>query len=299
MTTDATPTAGQGRCLCGAVRFAFDTPSKWVAHCHCSLCRRAHGAAFATWIGVPRSAFRFVAGQADLTSYASTPGAKRSFCRHCGSSLLFESPRWPGEVHVAAALVEGALDRAPEAHVFFDDRVPWLDVADELPRRGGKTGTEPLAAPASRGPGKRAIVNGDPPEIVGMPCEELLVQQYWSEGELVEEANVVHMRFDGEWYRLYFEHAQIFWRLDHRAPELASAEATILAEDPGEDELAFRLVDVARQWRFRGDTLLAYDGESVENGARVWFQFAGGTRLAFQCIGDHTTYRVDVAPVRS
>jgi hypothetical protein len=32
-------------CLCGAVRGRIARPSRWVAHCHCSVCRRAHGAA--------------------------------------------------------------------------------------------------------------------------------------------------------------------------------------------------------------------------------------------------------------
>ena len=38
-----------GKCLCGAVRFRMRFPSKWVAHCHCTMCRRAHGAAFVTF----------------------------------------------------------------------------------------------------------------------------------------------------------------------------------------------------------------------------------------------------------
>ena len=37
-----------GGCLCGDVRFTVDWPSKWIAHCHCSMCRRAHGAAYVT-----------------------------------------------------------------------------------------------------------------------------------------------------------------------------------------------------------------------------------------------------------
>ena len=38
-----------GGCLCGAVRFTAKLPSKWCAHCHCSLCRKAHGAGYVTW----------------------------------------------------------------------------------------------------------------------------------------------------------------------------------------------------------------------------------------------------------
>jgi len=39
-----------GGCSCGAVRYRVGMPPLWVAHCHCSMCRRAQGAAFVTWI---------------------------------------------------------------------------------------------------------------------------------------------------------------------------------------------------------------------------------------------------------
>jgi hypothetical protein len=42
-----------GACLCGAVQFELQLPATWVAHCHCTMCRRAHGAAFVTWVSVP------------------------------------------------------------------------------------------------------------------------------------------------------------------------------------------------------------------------------------------------------
>ena len=133
-----------GACLCGAVRFAIELPTKWCAHCHCSMCRRAHGAAFVTWVGVAEAQFRITAGEGELASYRSSPPAQRQFCRVCGSPLLFRSARWPGEVHVAAASLLGPIDRAPAAHVFWSDRVAWLHVEDGLPRRGGATGVEPL-----------------------------------------------------------------------------------------------------------------------------------------------------------
>jgi hypothetical protein len=144
----------EGACLCGAVRFEVELPSKWCAHCHCSMCRREHGAAFVTWFGVERPQLRVTAGEAALARYASSPEAARSFCGACGSSLFFESTRWPTEVHVALASLLGPLDRAPQAHVFFDDRVPWVHVADGLPRRGGPTGVEPIAVDAEA-PGAR------------------------------------------------------------------------------------------------------------------------------------------------
>jgi hypothetical protein len=137
-------TSAAGACLCGAVRFAIDLPTRWVAHCHCSMCRRAHGAAFVTWASVAAPQFRVTEGEAEVARYASSPDATRSFCRRCGASLWFTSTRWAGEVHVARALIDGPLDRDPQVHAFYDDKAPWIAVADGLPRRGGRSGVEPL-----------------------------------------------------------------------------------------------------------------------------------------------------------
>lgn len=127
-----------GACLCGEVRFRLQLPSKWVAHCHCSMCRRAHGAAFVTWIGVADEHGRIDDPRQRLTWYRSSANAERGFCSQCGSSLFFRSQRWPGELHVALGNVLDPVDRAPQAHVFWNDHVGWADVdpADGLPRKG-------------------------------------------------------------------------------------------------------------------------------------------------------------------
>lgn len=128
-----------GSCQCGAVRFSVDFPSKWVAHCHCSMCRRAHGAAFVTWVGMDEGRARIEDGEGTLRWYASSPGAERGFCSRCGSMLFFRSARWPGELHVVRANFDDEVDRAPQAHVFYDSHVDWvaLDAADGLPRKSG------------------------------------------------------------------------------------------------------------------------------------------------------------------
>ncbi len=126
----------RGSCLCGEVQFELHWPSKWVAHCHCSLCRRAHGAAFVTWVGMAVGHCHLHDPHARLHWYASTFGAERGFCGHCGSSLFFRSVQWPGELHVALANLRDPVDRAPQAHAYWDSHVDWiaLDPGDGLKR---------------------------------------------------------------------------------------------------------------------------------------------------------------------
>lgn len=124
-----------GGCLCGAVKFSVTRPVKWVAHCHCTRCQRAHGAAFVTWVGVETAAAELDDPDAALRWIAGTEGGERGFCSACGSSMLFRSKRWPGELHIARALFDGPLEQAPQMHAFYDTHVAWASVDDGLPKK--------------------------------------------------------------------------------------------------------------------------------------------------------------------
>jgi hypothetical protein len=138
------PDEMHGSCFCGTVRFAVEPPTLFCAHCHCSMCRRAHGAGYVTWVVVPRERFRILAGEETLVRFRSSDHGTRSFCGRCGSSLFCESTHHPENVDVVLANFEGDADRAPQAHVFFSDRASWVRIGDPLPRLGGKTGLEPI-----------------------------------------------------------------------------------------------------------------------------------------------------------
>lgn len=67
-----------------------------------------------------------------LNWYKSSPEAERGFCSQCGTSLFFRSTNWPGELHIARALVTGEMDRLPAKHSFYDSHVDWMTLADDL-----------------------------------------------------------------------------------------------------------------------------------------------------------------------
>ena len=120
----------EGTCLCGTVRFAVDEVRD-LAHCHCSMCRKHHGAPFATMARVTEGAFRWTAGESAIGRYESSPGFHRSFCRICGSSLPDSSPS--GGWFVPAGLFAGDPGVRPVVHIFLASKAPWHTIADALP----------------------------------------------------------------------------------------------------------------------------------------------------------------------
>jgi hypothetical protein len=83
-----------GRCLCGAVELEIDFPAFWAWHDHSAASRRAHGAAYATYIGCWRKHARVAQGQRSIARFEDAKtGSTRSFCSRCGTPLLYERQR--------------------------------------------------------------------------------------------------------------------------------------------------------------------------------------------------------------
>jgi len=134
----------RGSCFCGTVMFEVTLPTLFCAHCHCTMCRRVHGAGYVTWIAVPYTQFRMVSGNEHLNVHHSSDHGRRSFCDVCGSSLFCESTHHPDQIDIVLANLADKIDREPQAHYYFSDRAEWIAISDDLPRFGGETGAEPL-----------------------------------------------------------------------------------------------------------------------------------------------------------
>lgn len=122
----------EGGCLCGAIRYEIDGPLTQVGHCHCSMCRRFHGAAFGTYAKIGADHFRWLSGQALLVVYETTPGIGWAFCRSCGSSLGV-----PHEGNLSEITL-GTLDTdpgvRPTEHIFVGSKAAWYEINDSLPQ---------------------------------------------------------------------------------------------------------------------------------------------------------------------
>src|SRR5437879_13311931 len=86
----------KGQCLCGKVCLEIDTPARWAWHDHSAASRRAHGAAYATYVGSWRKRFRITSGKSAITRFEDKAAkTSRSFCAHCGTPLTYERARSP------------------------------------------------------------------------------------------------------------------------------------------------------------------------------------------------------------
>jgi hypothetical protein len=127
-----------GRCLCGAVELEIDFPAFWAWHDHSAASRRAHGAAYATYIGCWRKHARVAKGQRSITRFEDvTTESTRSFCSRCGTPLLYERKRSPHMVNIPRALFTGRTGREPRYHVAIEELQDWTYTGQRLvPLRG-------------------------------------------------------------------------------------------------------------------------------------------------------------------
>jgi hypothetical protein len=116
----------EGQCLCGAVRLEIDVPARWAWHDHSPASRRAHGAAYATYVGSYRSRFRITEGAEEITRFHDkTTGTVRSFCARCGTPIAYERPRAPVMVNIPRALFDTRTGREPRYHIAIDELRDW------------------------------------------------------------------------------------------------------------------------------------------------------------------------------
>lgn len=123
-----------GSCECRRVKFEINAGITDFSHCHCSQCRKLHGAAYATFGGVSRDGFRYVTGEGDLGVYASSAGSDRVFCTKCGSNILVEVKTEPDVLYVCMGVIDGDPPCPEGYHQYVRSKAGWHEITDELPQ---------------------------------------------------------------------------------------------------------------------------------------------------------------------
>ena len=119
-----------GGCLCGGVQYEISGEPSGMAHCHCTRCQRAGGAAHGTVLIVKPEDYRVVQGQDLLRKYNEEGFTARVSCSQCGSSL------YHGEVFVEAGTLTVDPGMRPSMHIMVDHKASWHEITDSLPQHG-------------------------------------------------------------------------------------------------------------------------------------------------------------------
>lgn len=121
-----------GQCFCGHVQFELTSSPTFACHCHCESCQRASGAPFVTWVTFPSSSFHLRKGI--LAEHRSAPGVTRGHCSECGTSLTYAHADRPSDIDITATSFDDGSFVVPEAHIWLEDKQPWVEVNDQLPK---------------------------------------------------------------------------------------------------------------------------------------------------------------------
>ncbi len=123
----------QAECLCRAVKLEIDFPAFWAWHDHSPASRRAHGAAYATYVGSWRSRFRVTAGASNITHYEDAEThTVRHFCSRCGTPVYYERGHSPKMVNIPRALFLTRIGREPRYHIGIEDSPDWAYFGESL-----------------------------------------------------------------------------------------------------------------------------------------------------------------------
>ena len=123
----------QGSCLCGEVSFEIDEEKiVMMSNCHCINCRKVSGADYGTFIQIPPQDFKWLSGREFVTTYESSPGNHRAFCKNCGSRMPQSNDAWPF-VSIPAGNLDEDPGMIPNANTFTASKAPWLSIDQSLP----------------------------------------------------------------------------------------------------------------------------------------------------------------------
>lgn len=122
----------KGSCLCGKVQFSVTHFSNQVANCHCSMCRKFHGAAFGTLVSV--QGLNWLSGKSLLKEFVATNGTIRTFCMECGSSLGFRVRDTPLEkIELAIATFDDDIPVTVTTQIYTAYKANWYELQNNLP----------------------------------------------------------------------------------------------------------------------------------------------------------------------
>ena len=123
-------------------------------------------------------------------------------------------------------------------------------------------------------------IDGIPPRLTEQLCEELICQQYWHQGKLVQEVDILFLKVNGHWHQLYFDTGMVFWRIQQVAP--------VQVEQQAGDTFSYPLINIGEKFAIKNCIIVDCITESLGEGVRVTLIFEDKGSLLVTYSDDNT-----------
>lgn len=123
----------RGSCLCGEIQLTVSGPITSIIHCHCSLCRKSSGTAYATNGFVATEHLHIEKGLSFLTHFEMKPGKKRHFCSQCASPVFSSNSTDPERLRIRLGILDTPIEEKPGSHNFVTSKASWDTFEEALP----------------------------------------------------------------------------------------------------------------------------------------------------------------------
>lgn len=125
----------EGRCYCGALRYAVEGQPLFKGQCHCRECQYISGGMPNVTMGMPAAGFSYTKGapkefrRSDLGDPVT-----REFCGECGTHILSRSPKLAGAVLLKVGTFDDpSVFGTPQMAIFTIDQQPFHQLPPGVP----------------------------------------------------------------------------------------------------------------------------------------------------------------------
>lgn len=122
-----------GGCQCGAVRYRAVLQAETAHICHCRMCQKAMGNAYAPLVSAATATLTWTRGAP--ATFRSSATVDRGFCATCGTPLFYRATDGSDTALTIGSLDDPAL--APPLHQYgMEAELAWARETADLPQSG-------------------------------------------------------------------------------------------------------------------------------------------------------------------